>query len=175
LEMDEVKVTEVNVKSIGHRSKNILDTFFTLQKNHYTEIGCVKQPHLNSDPFLYNLKIVNKKKTDKTVNIRIFLAPIEDENNKKLSLEEQRTLWTIMDRFTVALHPGSNTIKRSSCLSSITVEKPYTLDQIYKQIQRMFNLDSSECNTSKQKCGDHGECSPSCKPNEKEISGDCPG
>ncbi|XP_073819928.1 phenoloxidase 2-like [Musca autumnalis] len=77
--------------------------------------------HLQHAPFEYVVNVTNSNATPKKGTCRIFLCPKTDERGTPLSLEDQRLLAIEMDKFTVNLTPGRNTIRRRSDESSVTI------------------------------------------------------
>lgn len=77
--------------------------------------------HLQHDPFDYRIFVENSSSHKLFGTCRIFLCPRYDERGSALKFEEQRKLMIEMDKFTVCLNPGQNTIKRRSSESSVTV------------------------------------------------------
>ncbi|XP_061391535.1 phenoloxidase 2-like [Musca vetustissima] len=77
--------------------------------------------HLQHAPFEYIVNVTNSNGTPKKGTCRIFLCPKTDERGTQLTLEDQRALAIEMDKFTVNLTPGKNTIRRRSDESSVTI------------------------------------------------------
>ncbi|XP_065074155.1 phenoloxidase 8-like [Ochlerotatus camptorhynchus] len=78
--------------------------------------------HLQHAPFTFRLT-VNNTGARRRGTCRIFIGPKTDERNIALTFQEQRILMVELDKFTVTLNPGSNTIVRRSEQSSVTI--PY--------------------------------------------------
>ncbi|XP_055838626.1 phenoloxidase 2-like [Episyrphus balteatus] len=76
--------------------------------------------HLAHEPFDYRVSVINGG-APLEATCRIFLLPIEDERQEKLTLDEQRLMAVEMDRFSTTLKPGQNIIRRSSTDSSVTI------------------------------------------------------
>ncbi|XP_039479910.1 phenoloxidase 2 [Drosophila santomea] len=76
--------------------------------------------HLQNAPFTYTFNVTNAG-ARRTGTCRIFICPKVDERNQPLSLEEQRLMAIEMDKFTVDLVPGENTIRRQSTESSVAI------------------------------------------------------
>ncbi|EDX07589.1 phenoloxidase 2 [Drosophila simulans] len=76
--------------------------------------------HLQNAPFTYTFNVTNNG-ARRTGTCRIFICPKVDERNQALNLEEQRLLAIEMDKFTVDLVPGENTIRRQSTESSVAI------------------------------------------------------
>ncbi|XP_013109667.1 phenoloxidase 2 [Stomoxys calcitrans] len=77
--------------------------------------------HLQHAPFEYVFQVTNEYDSNKKGTCRIFLCPKTNETGAALNLEEQRVMAIEMDKFTVDLVPGKNTIRRSSDQSSVTI------------------------------------------------------
>ncbi|XP_075147710.1 phenoloxidase 2-like [Haematobia irritans] len=77
--------------------------------------------HLQHAPFEYVFQVTNSNSGKKMGTCRIFLCPKTNEYGVPLSLDEQRVLAIEMDKFTVNLVPGKNTIRRRSDESSVTI------------------------------------------------------
>ncbi|XP_016986003.1 phenoloxidase 2 [Drosophila rhopaloa] len=76
--------------------------------------------HLQNAPFTYTFNVTNSG-AKRTGTCRIFICPKTDERNQPLRLEEQRLMAIEMDKFTVDLVPGENTIRRQSTESSVAI------------------------------------------------------
>nr|XP_016929103.1 phenoloxidase 2 [Drosophila suzukii] len=76
--------------------------------------------HLQNAPFTYTFNVTNNG-AKRTGTCRIFICPKVDERNMPLRLEEQRQMAIEMDKFTVDLVPGVNTIRRQSTESSVAI------------------------------------------------------
>ncbi|EDV36953.2 uncharacterized protein Dana_GF13216 [Drosophila ananassae] len=76
--------------------------------------------HLQNAPFTYTFNVTNNG-AKRTGTCRIFLCPKVDERNMALRLEDQRQMAIEMDKFTVDLVPGVNTIRRQSTESSVAI------------------------------------------------------
>ncbi|KAH8348177.1 hypothetical protein KR084_005040 [Drosophila pseudotakahashii] len=76
--------------------------------------------HLQNAPFTYTFNVTNNG-AKRTGTCRIFICPKVDERNQPLRLEEQRLMAIEMDKFTVDLVPGVNTIRRQSTESSVAI------------------------------------------------------
>ncbi|KAH8394837.1 hypothetical protein KR222_007866 [Zaprionus bogoriensis] len=76
--------------------------------------------HLQNAPFTYTFNVTNAGPR-RQGTCRIFICPKTDERNQPLLLEEQRLLAIEMDKFTVNLNPGQNTIRRESTDSSVAI------------------------------------------------------
>ncbi|XP_031621669.1 phenoloxidase 2-like [Contarinia nasturtii] len=77
--------------------------------------------HLQNADFTYNININNSTGAPAMGTVRIFLAPQNDERGTRMFLRDQRLLMCELDKFTVALQPGDNAIRRTSTESSVTV------------------------------------------------------
>ncbi|KAH8253120.1 hypothetical protein KR032_003624 [Drosophila birchii] len=76
--------------------------------------------HLQNAPYTYTFNVTNNG-AKRTGTCRIFICPKVDERNQPLRLEDQRLLAIEMDKFTVELVPGVNTIRRQSTDSSVAI------------------------------------------------------
>ncbi|CAL4158173.1 unnamed protein product, partial [Meganyctiphanes norvegica] len=131
--LEQLEVSDFSIKSKDmddHDTSNKLYTFNSWQKTLYKKYGCWYQPHMNSNPFKYIIRINNKIKEESKVNIRIYMAPLHNEASRKLRFDEQRMQWVLMDRFSHTLHRGRNLMSRSSCESTVTVDPPLSMEQI---------------------------------------------
>ncbi|GBP20809.1 Phenoloxidase subunit 1 [Eumeta japonica] len=79
--------------------------------------------HLQQDPFTYVIECNNATNNNVMGTVRIFMAPRNDEKGQAMPFKDQRLLMIELDKFTQNLRPGSNTIRRNSADSSVTV--PY--------------------------------------------------
>ncbi|XP_037029740.1 phenoloxidase 2 [Bradysia coprophila] len=77
--------------------------------------------HLQHTPFTYRIQVNSSSSAQVFGTCRIFLAPKFDERGQAMLFRDQRLLMTEMDKFTVALNPGPNTIPRRSTDSSVTI------------------------------------------------------
>ncbi|KAM8714393.1 hypothetical protein ACLKA7_014513 [Drosophila subpalustris] len=76
--------------------------------------------HLQNAPWTYTFNVTNSG-PKRTGTCRIFICPKTDERNQPLRLEEQRLMAIEMDKFTVELMPGENTVRRESTDSSVAI------------------------------------------------------
>ncbi|KAG8035032.1 hypothetical protein G9C98_005455 [Cotesia typhae] len=79
--------------------------------------------HLNHASFIYRIQVNNRSNSPQTGTCRIFIGPKFDERKLPFSFRIQKDLMIEMDKFTVQLKPGQNTIERRSTESSVTI--PY--------------------------------------------------
>ncbi|ALC42161.1 PO45 [Drosophila busckii] len=77
--------------------------------------------HLQNAPFTFTFNVTNSSGGPLKGMCRVFIAPKSDEHNHALTLEDQRLLAVELDKFTVDLMPGVNTIRRQSTESSLTI------------------------------------------------------
>ncbi|XP_026465404.1 phenoloxidase 2-like [Ctenocephalides felis] len=77
--------------------------------------------HLQHQPFTYRIQVNNSNSAPRMGTVRIFMAPKQDERGLPILLRDQRTLFIELDKFTVSLRPGMNTIPRRSDESSVTI------------------------------------------------------
>nr|CCA94924.1 hemocyanin subunit c [Mastigoproctus giganteus] len=126
LEFPGVKIESVAIESKEH---DVIHTFFAEDTIDVTYAYNFRRPapvkvrlhHLDHEPFNYNIIATNQSANKKHAFVRIFLAPVHDELGNVLKPEELRRLMIELDKFSVELHHGSNTIKRSSKDSSVTI------------------------------------------------------
>ncbi|XP_034477320.1 phenoloxidase 2 [Drosophila innubila] len=76
--------------------------------------------HLQNAPWTYTFNVTNAG-AKRTGTCRVFICPKTDERNQPLRLEEQRLMAIEMDKFTVELMPGENTVRRQSTDSSVAI------------------------------------------------------
>uniref|UniRef100_A0A2K6VB10 Tyrosinase copper-binding domain-containing protein n=1 Tax=Anopheles darlingi TaxID=43151 RepID=A0A2K6VB10_ANODA len=86
--------------------------------------------HLQHAPFAYHISVTNQTVTTRRGTVRIFLGPKKNELGHVLSFGEQRRLMIELDKFTVSLNPGSNTIIRRSEQSSVAISYERTFSNI---------------------------------------------
>ncbi|ETN67213.1 prophenoloxidase [Anopheles darlingi] len=79
--------------------------------------------HLQHAPFTFRVEVNNDSGVAKKGTLRIWIAPKSDERGTPLAFREQRQFFIEMDKVTVTLNPGKNTIVRRSDESSVTI--PY--------------------------------------------------
>ncbi|XP_030032401.1 phenoloxidase subunit 1 isoform X2 [Manduca sexta] len=79
--------------------------------------------HLQHDEFQYVIEVNNTTGGNLMGTVRIFMAPKVDDNGQPMSFNKQRRLMIELDKFSQALRPGTNTIRRRSVDSSVTI--PY--------------------------------------------------
>ncbi|XP_059616951.1 phenoloxidase 2-like [Phlebotomus argentipes] len=79
--------------------------------------------HLQHAPFSWKIEVNNESNSIRTGYCRIFMSPRNDERGMPFTFRDQRVLMIEMDRFTVKLNPGVNTINRRDEHSAITI--PY--------------------------------------------------
>ncbi|GLV31116.1 Prophenoloxidase 2 [Carabus blaptoides fortunei] len=122
-----VTVTDVKVNVDGGKT-NEFSTFW-MQSDvdlsrgmDFTPRGSVfaRFTHLNHRPFSYNIQVANQG-NQRMGTCRIFLGPKNDESGRAWLLRDQRLLMVELDRFTVTLRQGVNTIVRRSTDSSVTI------------------------------------------------------
>ncbi|XP_046738982.1 phenoloxidase 1-like [Diprion similis] len=123
-----VDVTGVEVVT-ENQSKNIFHTFWQ-QSDVDMSRGLdfiprgsvfVRFTHLQYTPYIYRIQVNNKSGTNKIGTCRIFLAPKQDELGRPMVFTDQKNMMIELDKFTVNLKPGVNTIERNSTLSSVTI------------------------------------------------------
>lgn len=117
---------EVDVEGAG---KNNLQTFWQQSDVEisrgldFTPRGSIfiRFTHLQHSPFTYRINVNNQTRGQKMGTCRIFLAPKFDERGTNWLFRDQRLLFIELDKFTVTLKQGQNTIMRRSTESSITI------------------------------------------------------
>ncbi|XP_058055483.1 phenoloxidase 2 [Anopheles bellator] len=77
--------------------------------------------HLQHSPFVYTIMIENDSDAQRMAFVRIFLAPKNDERGTPMVFRDQRLFMIELDKFLVALRPGSNRIRRRSKESTVTI------------------------------------------------------
>lgn len=85
--------------------------------------------HLQHAPFTWRITVNNTGNT-RQGTCRIFICPKNDERGMPLRFRDQRQLMVEMDKFTVTLNKGANTIMRRSDQSSVTI--PY--EQTFRRV-----------------------------------------
>ncbi|XP_017884414.2 phenoloxidase 1-like [Ceratina calcarata] len=125
-----VEITDVKLTSSRNRQqRNVLETFWTKSDVDmsrgldFTPRGpvLVRFTHLNHADFVYTIVVNNRGNTPRRGTVRIFLGPRQDERGLPLPFRQQKNLMIEMDKFTVTLRPGQNTIERKSTESSVTI------------------------------------------------------
>ncbi|KAL1138896.1 hypothetical protein AAG570_008958 [Ranatra chinensis] len=122
-----VTVRDVEVMPNGGK-KNVLSTYWQqsdvdLSRGmDFTPRGSVfaRFTHLQHTPFTYKIQ-VNNGSGQRMGTCRIFLAPRLDERGLPFLFRDQKNLFIELDKFTVNLRPGANTIERKSTDSSVTI------------------------------------------------------
>ncbi|XP_035911262.1 phenoloxidase 2-like [Anopheles stephensi] len=79
--------------------------------------------HIQHAPFSYRIRVNNRAGETRRGTVRIFFGPKTNELGQTLPFREQRRLMVELDKFTVTLNAGANTIVRRSDQSSVTI--PY--------------------------------------------------
>ncbi|KAL3279080.1 hypothetical protein HHI36_016594 [Cryptolaemus montrouzieri] len=127
LDFSGVEVKGIQVQSEGGRP-NMLNTFWQ-QSDIDLSRGMdfsprgpvfVRFTHLQHQPFTYKINIENKG-GNKMGTCRIFLAPKNDERGNPWRFRDQRLMFIELDKFTINLKQGQNTIQRSSTQSAVTI------------------------------------------------------
>ncbi|XP_061722236.1 phenoloxidase subunit 1-like [Cydia pomonella] len=124
----------VRVSSISVQGRAGANTFATQWEQSIVELsrGLDFQPrgsmparftHLQHEDFVYNIEVNNTSSQSVMGTVRIFLAPVQDESGQPLPFEDQRRGMVELDKFSVGLRPGNNSIKHNSKDSSVTI--PY--------------------------------------------------
>ncbi|EDW01982.1 phenoloxidase 2 [Drosophila grimshawi] len=131
LEFPGINVTRVEAKlGAANARPNVLLTYWQKSVTNLAaglDFGPVEDDnvsasfrHLQNAPFTYTFNVTNTGDR-RTGTCRIFICPKTDERNDPLRLEEQRLMAIEMDKFTVNLVPGENTIRRQSTDSSVAI------------------------------------------------------
>ncbi|XP_053674090.1 uncharacterized protein LOC128724390 [Anopheles nili] len=79
--------------------------------------------HIQHAPFTYRIRVNNRAGATRRGTVRIFFGPKTNERGQTLPFRDQRRLMVELDKFTVMLNAGANTIVRRSEQSSVTI--PY--------------------------------------------------
>ncbi|XP_076646001.1 phenoloxidase 1-like [Halictus rubicundus] len=127
LDYSGVEIEDIRLTS--NQQRNVLSTFWTqsvvdLSRGlDFTPRGAVlvKFTHLNHADFTYTIVVNNRNRTPKLGTVRIFIGPKEDERGLPFTYRHQKNLMIELDKFTVHLQPGQNTIQRKSTESSVTI------------------------------------------------------
>ncbi|EDS29448.1 prophenoloxidase [Culex quinquefasciatus] len=128
LTFEGISVTGIAVKSEG-APDNVMHTFwqqsdvdlsrgmdFVPRGNVYARFT-----HLQHAPFIFTIQIDNDSDAQRMGFVRIFMAPKNDERGQPMLFRDQRLFMVEMDKFLVALRPGSNRIRRRSTESTVTI------------------------------------------------------
>lgn len=129
LSFDNVQVNGIDVKISSSKAKP--NTLLTYWQKSDVDLAAgldfgpngnvyAKFTHLQHAPFEYTINVTNGG-GGRRGTARIYLIPRSDERGAPLSLNDARWLALEMDKFTVTLQPGPNTIKRRSDQSSLTI------------------------------------------------------
>jgi len=122
-------VTVSKVEVTSGSQKNTFNTFWQ-QSDVDLSRGMDFQPrgpvfvrftHLQHQPFRYTITVDNSTGENKQGTCRIFLGPRADERNNPMLFRDQKNLFIELDKFTVNLKQGTNTITRNSDQSSVTI------------------------------------------------------
>ncbi|XP_054709528.1 hemocyanin A chain-like [Uloborus diversus] len=135
LNFQDVQVTEIKVNA---KISNVIHTFIRedeLELSHCMQFATpgsvrARYHHLDHEAFSYIITTVNNSNVEKQGTVRIFLAPKYDELGNIIPLDEQRRLFIEMDKFSIELRPGKNTLVRSSTDSSVTISSTYTFKEL---------------------------------------------
>nr|CAR85691.1 hemocyanin subunit type 1 precursor [Sinella curviseta] len=87
---------------------------------------------LNHKPF--GIKIIANSAAEKTVTVRLFLAPKYDWYGREVPLDIQRWKFIELDKFAVKLTAGENAIVRKSSESSVTIPDPVSTHDLRKLV-----------------------------------------
>ncbi|XP_059616952.1 phenoloxidase 2 [Phlebotomus argentipes] len=124
-----VQITNVTVQNDKGGKTNELRTFFMQSDVNlsrgldFTPRGDVlaRFTHLNHENFTYTITINNANNAQILATARIFISPKFDERGSEMSFREVRHAMIELDRFVIACRPGSNTIRRRSTESNVTI------------------------------------------------------
>jgi len=96
-----------------------------------------RQYRLAHLPFKMNFQ-VESSKAQKSI-IRVYLGPKYDENGHKLSVNENRENYVLLDVFPYELTNGKNLIVRDSTEFAYTVKDRTTYYDLYKWVMNAYN------------------------------------
>ncbi|KAF5280180.1 hypothetical protein FQR65_LT15043 [Abscondita terminalis] len=144
-----VVVTSVKVRTHKENVENQLHTFWQQSEIDLTngldfiERGelLVRFTHLQHHSFTYAITVTNSENIRKLGTCRIFIAPEFDEKRQTMQFREQKHLFIALDRFTVVLAPGVNTITRASTESTVTI--PF--EQTFRNLGDDFSPEANYC------------------------------
>ncbi|CAH2093356.1 unnamed protein product [Euphydryas editha] len=129
LDFPGIRVSSVGVESVAGRGllttqweQSTVDLGRGLD---FTPRGSVlaRFTHLTHDNFNYVIKVNNTSGSGVMGTVRLFIAPVRDEQGRPLPFNEQKRLMIELDKFTQSIPAGTSTIRRSSLDSSVTI--PY--------------------------------------------------
>ncbi|KMQ88263.1 phenoloxidase subunit a3 [Lasius niger] len=128
LDFPGVEITDIEVQT-PNQPANVLSTFWNksdvdLSRGlDFTPRGpvLVRFTHMNHSDFKYRIVANNRNNAERRGTVRIFMAPRQDERGLPYVFRDQKELMIEMDKFTVLLRPGQNTIERKSTESSVTI------------------------------------------------------
>ncbi|KZC12758.1 PREDICTED: phenoloxidase 2-like [Dufourea novaeangliae] len=128
-QLDYPGVEILDLRLTTNQRRNVLNTFWTqsvvdLSRGlDFTPRGPVlaRFTHLNHSDFKYTIIVNNRNNTPRRGTVRIFIAPKEDERGLPFTFRQQKNLMIEMDKFSIILRPGQNTIEHNSTDSSITI------------------------------------------------------
>ncbi|CAH1402251.1 unnamed protein product [Nezara viridula] len=123
-----VRVASVEVQTDKLQNKNKLFTFWQqsdvdLSRGlDFAQRGPVlaRFTHLQHRPFSYKIMVENTGSA-RMGTCRIFMAPKFDERGLPMLFRDQKNFFVELDKFTVNLKNGKNTITRKSSESSVTI------------------------------------------------------
>jgi hypothetical protein len=108
--------------------------------------------HLDYDPFTYQIQARNNSQQTRSATVRIFMAPRFDEHGDQFRMNVQRLFYYEMDKFTVSLRPGNNTIERSSLDSSVTLKSDASFE-ILEKLNAEKARDDFRSGEDQSRCG----------------------
>ncbi|XP_059618290.1 phenoloxidase subunit 1-like [Phlebotomus argentipes] len=97
--------------------------------------------HLQHAPFSWRITVNNDSGATRQGTCRIFMCPRTDERGMPFTFRDQRVLMIEMDRFTVNLSPGVNTINRRDEESNVTIPYDRTFRNIGTAARRPLGQD----------------------------------
>ncbi|XP_076671843.1 phenoloxidase 1-like [Andrena cerasifolii] len=122
IEMEDIRVTTNNQRGVLNTfwTKSVVDLSRGLD---FTPRGPVlaRFTHLNHAEYTYTIVVNNRNNAPQRGTVRIFIAPKQDERGLPVTFRQQKNLMIEMDKFSVLLQAGKNTIERKSTESSVTI------------------------------------------------------
>ncbi|CAL7941780.1 unnamed protein product [Xylocopa violacea] len=123
-----IRVTDIKVIT-DESNENVVYTFWEesdINLEHGLDFMATgkmnfKITHLNHSEFTYKIQIQNNQNQKHKGTVRIFMAPKYDERGYQFTFKEQKNLMVEMDKFSVDLDAGKNTIERKSTDSAVTI------------------------------------------------------
>nr|Q95P07.1 RecName: Full=Hemocyanin subunit D; Flags: Precursor [Scutigera coleoptrata]CAC69247.1 hemocyanin subunit D [Scutigera coleoptrata] len=149
LNFPDVQVDSLRINVANGTYENIVRTYwqnslFKIAKGFtFTTEGSVlvKVKHLNHETFYYNLEVTNNALEEKHGVVRIFGAVINDERGHPYILNDQRHLVIELDKFTVNLKPGKNSVRQPCYNSAVTAK----YDVFYGDVESQKPQEGCNC------------------------------